>query len=59
MRSVYDGESAVSIAQQFQPEVVLLDIRLPDMSGYEVMQRLKEMDGNRRGKFIGIERLLW
>jgi CheY-like chemotaxis protein len=37
----YDGPSAVALAAQFCPEVVLLDIGLPVMDGYEVARQLK------------------
>jgi signal transduction histidine kinase/CheY-like chemotaxis protein len=37
----YDGESSVEEASRFQPDVVLLDIGLPGMSGYEVAKRLR------------------
>lgn len=36
-----DGASALSVAASFQPEVVLLDIGLPGLNGYEVAQRLR------------------
>jgi two-component system CheB/CheR fusion protein len=52
--SAYDGESALRLAQQFRPDVFVLDIRLPDMNGYELMQSFKQMDGIRRAKFIGV-----
>lgn len=38
---VVDGPSALSRAASFQPDVVLLDIGLPVMDGYEVARRLK------------------
>src|SRR5439155_16476598 len=37
----YDGEEAVSKADGFRPEVVLLDIGMPRLDGYEVAQRLR------------------
>ncbi len=37
----YDGPEAVDIARRFRPEIVLLDIGLPGMSGYEVAERLR------------------
>jgi signal transduction histidine kinase/ActR/RegA family two-component response regulator len=38
----YDGASAIASAQAWAPDVVILDIGLPDMSGYEVARRLRE-----------------
>lgn len=36
-----DGLAGVAAAQQDPPDVVLLDVRLPDIDGYEVCRRLK------------------
>ncbi len=38
----YDGESAIEAAASSQPHVVLLDIGLPDIDGYEVARRLRK-----------------
>ena len=38
---VGDGESALRVAPERMPDVVLLDVRLPDISGIEVCRRLK------------------
>lgn len=40
---VFDGESAVAEVAVFMPHLVLLDIGLPGMSGFEVAQRIKSM----------------
>jgi two-component system KDP operon response regulator KdpE len=37
-----DGEEAIRTFEQQRPDVVVLDIMLPDMSGLEVMRRLRE-----------------
>ncbi|MFL5240546.1 MAG: ATP-binding protein [Gemmataceae bacterium] len=42
----YDGKSALETARGHKPEVVLLDIGLPDMDGYEVAQELRSHNGN-------------
>jgi CheY-like chemotaxis protein len=39
-----DGPSAIAIAQTFRPELVLLDIGLPGMDGYQVASLLREED---------------
>jgi len=35
-----DGESAIAAIGQLKPEVVLLDVQLPDIDGFEVSMRL-------------------
>lgn len=35
------GEEALSIAETFQPDIAVLDIGLPDISGYEVARELR------------------
>ena len=37
----YDGIAALDIAETDQPDLILLDIMMPMMSGYEVCQQLK------------------
>jgi signal transduction histidine kinase len=40
-----NGEDALAVINEFAPELVLLDIGLPGMSGYEVASRLRSMLG--------------
>ena len=39
-----DGTSAVRLARELEPEVVLLDVHLPDFDGFEVAERLRELE---------------
>jgi signal transduction histidine kinase/ActR/RegA family two-component response regulator len=39
---VYQSTAALEQAERFDPEVILLDIGLPEMDGYEVARRLRE-----------------
>lgn len=41
VRSVTDGTMALTVAQAAQPDLILLDIKMPNIDGYEVCQRLK------------------
>ncbi|MFO0335905.1 MAG: ATP-binding protein [Pseudomonadota bacterium] len=40
-RTAYDGPSALALALEFAPDVVLLDVGLPGLDGYEVAARLR------------------
>lgn len=42
-RMAFTGPAAVALAAEFEPDVVLLDIGLPGMDGYEVARRLRAM----------------
>ena len=37
-----DGEEALDIAQREQPDLIIMDIRLPGMNGFEVTRKLRE-----------------
>jgi CheY-like chemotaxis protein len=42
-----DGLSGLEMADRNPPDVVLLDIGLPDLSGYEVATRIRQQPGTR------------
>jgi CheY-like chemotaxis protein len=43
VRTAIDGSAALDVAKTFQPEVVLLDLGLPGMNGYEVGRRIRQI----------------
>jgi PAS domain S-box-containing protein len=43
VRTAYDGLEAVDAAATFKPEIVLLDIGLPRLNGYEAARRIREL----------------
>jgi DNA-binding response OmpR family regulator len=40
-----NGAEAVELAPQVQPDLILLDVRMPRMTGYEACRALKALDG--------------
>ena len=46
-RVAYDGESALAMLHEYQPEVVLLDIGMRGLDGYETCQRIRRVLGSR------------
>ena len=48
LRVAHDGPEAVGAAAEFRPDVAILDIGLPGMTGYEVARRLRADPGTRR-----------
>jgi diguanylate cyclase (GGDEF)-like protein len=41
VKAVNSGEQALSLLKRFVPDLILLDIRMPNMDGFEVLSRLK------------------
>lgn len=41
VQSAYDGEAGLSAAAAFSPDLILVDINMPQMSGFEVIKKLK------------------
>jgi len=39
---VYDGEEALSIVEEDEPEVMVLDLKMPGIDGLEVLRQVKE-----------------
>ena len=49
VRTAATGSQALSVAEEFKPQVMILDVMLPDTDGYEVCKKLRE-----DGQDIGI-----
>ena len=52
--AVHDGATAIHEAEDFRPDVVLLDIGMPGMNGLEVARRLRERDREPRPFIVAV-----
>ena len=50
----HDGPAALDAARDQRPEVVILDIALPGMDGYEVARRLRDEEGTRQALLVAM-----
>jgi PleD family two-component response regulator len=54
---VKEGEDAIKNAEKNRPDLILLDIILPDIDGYEVLARLRKSDNTKNIPVIFISGL--
>ncbi|HEU4752108.1 MAG TPA: ATP-binding protein, partial [Armatimonadota bacterium] len=48
------GEAALSLTSTYRPDIVLLDIGLPGMDGYQVAERLRQQPAPRPGQIVAL-----
>jgi CheY-like chemotaxis protein/two-component sensor histidine kinase len=44
VKTAYDGLQAIAVAEQFRPEVILLDIGMPEMNGYDTCRYIRQQE---------------
>jgi CheY-like chemotaxis protein len=49
-----DGIEALQVVHQYQPDAVLLDLAMPRMTGWEVLENLRAMPPRRRPLIIAL-----
>jgi CheY-like chemotaxis protein len=49
-----DGQGAVTAVKAFQPELVLLDIGLPDISGYDAARQIRALPGGSALRLVAL-----
>jgi DNA-binding response OmpR family regulator len=54
VRGVYSGRQVMGHVMDFDPDVVLLDIAMPELSGWEVARAIRARRGGERPLLIGI-----
>ena len=53
-QTAHDGVEAVAVAEQFRPEVVLLDIGLPKLNGFDAARRIREQPWGKRMALVAL-----
>ena len=54
VRTAYDGQTAIALARLQPPEVVICDISMPDMSGFELARQLRQVLGLRDSLLVAL-----
>jgi CheY-like chemotaxis protein len=54
VEAVFSAEDALERTRTFRPQVMLLDIGLPGMDGYEVARRVRALDGGADVRLIAL-----
>ncbi|WP_254508733.1 hybrid sensor histidine kinase/response regulator [Anatilimnocola floriformis] len=54
LQLAHDGEEAVQVAEAFRPQLILLDIGLPKMNGYEVARIIRKQPWGRDIKLVAL-----
>jgi DNA-binding response OmpR family regulator len=54
VRQVYDGSATLAVAREFEPDVILVDIGMPKVTGYDVARALREQYGKKGPVLIAL-----
>ena len=54
VRTAYDGFASISTLVEFEPEIVLLDLGMPGMNGYETAHRIRELPEGRKILLVAV-----
>jgi len=52
VRTARNGDEALAAAGEFRPDLVLLDVMMPAMNGYQVAQKLRDLPDLQRVKIV-------
>ena len=52
MRVAFSGDEAIKIASEFRPQLVVLDINMPGLNGFETAERLKQQSWAHAAAFV-------
>lgn len=52
VRAAFDGNEALEILEDYEPDTILLDLKMPNLDGIGFLKRYKEMDLKKRSKIV-------
>ena len=52
IEKAFDGQQAIEKVESFHPNIIILDVMMPGLDGFEVARRVRHMDGNDDIKII-------
>ena len=52
IQKAFDGQQAIEKVESFHPNIIILDVMMPGLDGFEVARRVRHMDGNDDIKII-------
>jgi PAS domain S-box-containing protein len=53
-KTAFDGQSALEVAEAFRPDIVLLDIGLPKLNGYEVARKIRDLPSGKNAILVAL-----
>ncbi|MGJ0393986.1 MAG: PAS domain S-box protein [Methylocystis sp.] len=54
VRIAYSGAEGLAVCAEFEPELILLDIGMPEMDGFETARRLREQGAGRKAMLVAL-----
>ena len=54
VRHVYDGDATLDAVREFDPDLVLIDIGMPKLTGYDVARHIRERYGKERPVLVAL-----
>jgi PAS domain S-box-containing protein len=54
VRTAHDGHEAVRLAESFRPELILLDIGMPGLSGYDAAKQIRQQEWGKQARLVAL-----